>query len=410
MKMVINSTGVVLQTPILAFGGVTEFAKRMSNTENFLVNKNIREASTLSSALNLLHNETVPSPMPEGKESYRKSLVTAFFYKFILSLQETLPSYLLSATQTFKRPVSSGTQTFGTDPSEYPVSQPIPKLEAKIQSTGEARYTDDTPNVQGTLFAALVTSTIARGTLHSVDVSPALSIPGVEHVFTSKDISPSRNKWGVEVQDEFVFAESEIGYYGQPIAIVLATSQSLAIEASKAVRVNYTNVQTPILSIQDAIQANSFYNAPLPSLTAGNVSDGFSKSAKVIEGVYEQGSQFHFYMEQQSCYVLPEEGNTLKVIGSLQSSRQVQKWVAQVCGLPFHSVKVETLRAGDTFSFSIVCQLDSNQNTPKIKRRRIRWERKQKLGCFQRSRLCSTQAPEAREDEDGPGLQHDFNR
>jgi hypothetical protein len=33
--------------------------------------------------------------------------------------------------------VSSGSQSYGTDPSEYPVSQPIPKIDGILQTSGK---------------------------------------------------------------------------------------------------------------------------------------------------------------------------------------------------------------------------------------------------------------------------------
>ena len=131
-----------------------------------------------------------------------------------LSLQKELPSYLVSATEYFKRPVSSGTQSFSTDPSEYPISEPIPKIESNMQVTGNAVYTDDTPDDQGTLYGSMVYAQVSRANLDSIDASEALSMPGVVAFLSAKDIDPSRNKWGPVVQDEFVFAEKEITYFG----------------------------------------------------------------------------------------------------------------------------------------------------------------------------------------------------
>ena len=38
-----------------------------------------------------------------------------------------------SAAIPYVRPVSKGSQTFGTDKTQYPVTQPIPKLTAALQ-------------------------------------------------------------------------------------------------------------------------------------------------------------------------------------------------------------------------------------------------------------------------------------
>ena len=79
----------------------------------------------------------------------------------------------------FVRPISSGTQSFTTDPSEYPVSEPLPKLSALLQTSGQAQYTDDLPITPGTLFAAFAVSTLGPATLAGLDLSAALQAPGL---------------------------------------------------------------------------------------------------------------------------------------------------------------------------------------------------------------------------------------
>jgi xanthine dehydrogenase/oxidase len=80
----------------------------------------------------------------------------------------------MSAYQ-ISRGVTSGTPTYPTgDASQYPISEPVEKIEAKIQCTGEARYVDDTPMIPGELFAAVVMTKVARCDLDTVNPSPAL--------------------------------------------------------------------------------------------------------------------------------------------------------------------------------------------------------------------------------------------
>lgn len=80
-------------------------------------------------------------------------------------MQPSLPSHLQSAVRTFKRPVSSGKQKFQTTPNEFPLSEPIPKLSGRIQTSGESVYVDDLPDPSGTLYAAFVLSTQANATI-----------------------------------------------------------------------------------------------------------------------------------------------------------------------------------------------------------------------------------------------------
>ena len=70
------------------------------------------------------------------------------------------------------------------------------------------------------------------------------------------------------------------------LGIILADTQVHADEAAKAVQVNYTNPQTPILTLDDAINKNSFFpsypNFPTGGpVTQGNVTTGFNNSGKL---------------------------------------------------------------------------------------------------------------------------------
>ena len=47
--------------------------------------------------------------------------------------EDRLPDRLKSGGQQLVRPISSGQHTFDTDHSKYPVTEPMPKIAAKMQ-------------------------------------------------------------------------------------------------------------------------------------------------------------------------------------------------------------------------------------------------------------------------------------
>lgn len=59
--------------------------------------------------------------------------------------------------------------------------------------------------------------------------------------------------------DEPVFAETEVQYVGQAIAHVLAEDNEIAWKAAKRVEIEYEELPS-ILSIEEAIEKNSFYD------------------------------------------------------------------------------------------------------------------------------------------------------
>lgn len=61
-----------------------------------------------------------------------------YLFQFVLSLSPPgLPVQLASGGKDLIRPLSSGKQLFDTDKSEWPLTQPVPKLEALAQCSGK---------------------------------------------------------------------------------------------------------------------------------------------------------------------------------------------------------------------------------------------------------------------------------
>lgn len=79
-----------------------------------------------------------------------------------------------SGSTILDRPLSKGNQDFQTDPSLYPLNQPVQKLEAQIQSSGEAQYSNDVPPSKHDVFGSFVISSVSSGDVDSIDVEDVL--------------------------------------------------------------------------------------------------------------------------------------------------------------------------------------------------------------------------------------------
>ncbi|MCH8180183.1 MAG: hypothetical protein IIA02_10430 [Proteobacteria bacterium] len=108
-----------------------------------------------------------------------------------------------------------------------PVGQPLPHESAALHVSGQATYTDDLPELAGTLHCALGLSPLAHGRLLGIDVDALRAQPGVVAVLTAADI-PGRNDCGAIVHDEPILAEGELQYLGQPVFAVLSASRDTA--------------------------------------------------------------------------------------------------------------------------------------------------------------------------------------
>ena len=118
------------------------------------------------------------------------------------------------------------------------LGNPVVRLEDPTLLTGEGKYVDDLVE-PGMLYVALVRSSVAHGTLNSVDVSAAASMPGVVAVYHAGD------DLGIPAMQGFamlpptfnrpIFASERVRFVGDVIAAVVAESQAQANDAAEAV-------------------------------------------------------------------------------------------------------------------------------------------------------------------------------
>ncbi|MFK8031310.1 MAG: xanthine dehydrogenase family protein molybdopterin-binding subunit [Gammaproteobacteria bacterium] len=123
------------------------------------------------------------------------------------------------------------------------VGQPILRREDERLIRGAGRYTADI-QPDKLLHVAFVRSTMPRSTILECDVEEALDAPGVDAVFTGRDvghlgnlsISPLIEVSGTPVYP--ILAEHTVAAVGQPVAAVVAASSSLASDAADYVMID----------------------------------------------------------------------------------------------------------------------------------------------------------------------------
>ena len=219
---------------------------------------------------------------------------------------------------------------------------------AHLHVTGEARFTDDLPELQGTLYAAIIKSTVAHGELigDGVDRTAILATHGVVAVFTAKDI-PGENNCGPIIHDDPFLAAGKVEFVGQAVAVVVARNMLYAREAAAKAKVLVKEL-TPILSIDDAMAHQSFVMPP-KGITRGEPHDAIAKAPHKLKGRTETGQQEQFYMEGQITYAVPREDGQLTLYCSTQHPDGNQREAAAALNLNTNDVEVICRRMGGGF-------------------------------------------------------------
>ncbi len=233
-----------------------------------------------------------------------------------------------------------------TLPGTGEAGKPQPHESAILHVTGEATYTDDILELQGTLHAALGLSQKAHAKVTSIELSKVKAAPGVVAVYTATDI-PGENQCGAIIHDDPVLADGLVQYVGQPMFVVVADSHDNARRAARLAVVAYEEL--PALLTPRAAHTAQSYVLPPMHLTRGDPAAALAQAPHKFAGQLDVGGQEQFYLEGQISYAIPKEGRGMHVYCSTQHPSEMQHHIAHVLKLAAHDVLVECRRMGGGF-------------------------------------------------------------
>ena len=100
-------------------------------------------------------------------------------------------------------------------------------IDAHNHVRGKSIYLDDIQEIQGTLYALPFDATVAHAKIKSLNLEAALHRKGIVTILTAKDI-PGENQIGGILPDEPLFADGEVHFRGQVIALIIELRASLS--------------------------------------------------------------------------------------------------------------------------------------------------------------------------------------
>ncbi|MCP1314671.1 MULTISPECIES: xanthine dehydrogenase molybdopterin binding subunit [unclassified Halomonas] len=217
---------------------------------------------------------------------------------------------------------------------------------ARKHVTGKAAYIDDLQAPADALHLALGLSPVAHGRLARLDLEAVRRAPGVVDVITFTDV-PGHTDIGPVFPGDPIFVDEAISYAGQCLFAVAATSYTAARQAVELAEIDIDELPARL----DPVAAIEHDERVRPSHVQerGDWQQCLEEASNVIEGALFVGGQEHLYLEGQACLVLPTEDEGVVVYTSNQHPSETQKLVAEVLGIPFHSVTVEVRRMGGGF-------------------------------------------------------------
>lgn len=238
------------------------------------------------------------------------------------------------------------TQTGTTAATSAQVGRSRPHESAVLHVAGEATYTDDIPEVQGTLHCALGPSPKAHARIVSLDLEAVRNAPGVVAVLTAADI-PGVNDCGPVIHDDPILADGIVQYIGQPMFAVVAESHDAARRAARLAKGEYEDL--PAILTPQAAKAAGAGVLPPYHLRRGDADTALQASPNRLTGTFECNGQEQFYLEGQISYAIPKENDGVHVYCSTQHPTEMQMLVSHALHWHSHQVLVECRRMGGGF-------------------------------------------------------------
>ena len=228
------------------------------------------------------------------------------------------------------------------------------RVDGADKVTGKAKYTAEhsLPNMA---YAVFVTSTIAKGSIKSIDISKALTMPGVIDIIYYENCPPvpgynpnadQRPKNVSEWRGYKVLYDNKVRFYGQPIALVVADSFENANAAIRFVKADYeiekfeTNFDKARLDPA---------NLKSPVNYKRGTEKKFKEQAFFIEQEYNIPIEVHNAMELFATIAYWEGEDKITLYDKTQGPKSTQSTIARTFGLVDKNVRVIAENVGGGF-------------------------------------------------------------
>lgn len=164
------------------------------------------------------------------------------------------------------------------------------------------------------LYGFIVGATIGKGSITWIDTESAERAPGVKMVMTHHN-APAQGVRDESIPFEYwraqpVLTGPDVHYYGEPVALVVATTLEQARAAADLVEVEYTGGRGRFnfAEQEDEVYIPKVVNAGLPTDTAvGDFDAGFAGAAVKVDQQYTTPYELSMPMEPHACLVEPRD-------------------------------------------------------------------------------------------------------
>ncbi|WP_426190830.1 xanthine dehydrogenase family protein molybdopterin-binding subunit [Massilia sp. DWR3-1-1] len=243
------------------------------------------------------------------------------------------------------------------------IGMPVSRVDGRDKVTGRARYAAEYPAEEAgspLLYGVVVNSTIARGTVKSIDSSAAMAVPGMVEVITHQNRPPMS---GFDLLHKDMTSpagspfrplfDARVRHSGQPLALVVADSFEAARHAAGLLRIDYDidPHQTDMRDHLDKARTPSHIKAGYtpPPKPKGHPDQVWEAAAVRVDSAFHEGVEHHNPLEMFTSTVLRASDGHLTIYDKTQSSQNSRWYVYHVFGIPKEKVTVRNPYVGGAF-------------------------------------------------------------
>ena len=228
------------------------------------------------------------------------------------------------------------------------------KYEGIELALGDRGYVDDL-RPEGLLHAALKLTDHARADINGIDTAAAEAAPGVVGVFTAADV-PGQLKIGIIYEDWPVFIPvgGRTSFYGDALAIVVASTKEEARAAAELIDVDYgvhppfADPVTALASDEDAVWGLEGNLLSRSAYARGDIETALDTATHTIHEVFTTQRVEHAFLEPESTLAVPTDDG-LHVYSGGQGVWDDRNQIAKILDVEPQTITVELVSNGGAF-------------------------------------------------------------
>ena len=241
------------------------------------------------------------------------------------------------------------------------VGQSVRRIDARGKVTGEAPYPGDF-DMPGQLWMKIRFSDRAHARIVALDTRAAESAPGVQRVFTARDVPV--NEYGLVTKDQPVLCgpgsaipgADVVRCYMDAVALVVADTEAAAAAAVRLIDITYEDLPA-VFDAEAAMQPGApQLHADRPANVVchfrtrlGDMDAGWAQADVVVEGTYSTGWQEHVFLQPEAGLGYVDDAGRVTVVVAGQWLHEDQEQISHALGLDPEAVRVIYPAIGGAF-------------------------------------------------------------